>query len=142
MPAYSQSSGTEEDVKQLKYLNSLYIQSYIHSDTATYNRLLWAEDFIQQGSNGTLQDKKECMVGFGKPRFDQIQYFYADNVEVRFITSDVAMIHARTPFLEKDSQAPGMSQYNDVYVRRGGKWICVSANITRINQPPKVEASR
>jgi hypothetical protein len=141
---YAQSFGTAEDVARLRYLNSLYIQSYIHSDTATYDRLLWAEDFIQQAPGGALYNKKECMVGFGKPRFEQIQYFYAENIEVRFITNDVAMIHARTPNSTKNGNdiSSGMSQYNDVYVRRQGKWICVSANITKISQPDKIEASK
>lgn len=43
-----------EDVKRLKYLNSLYIQSFVHSDTTTYDKMLWSEDFMQQNANGTL----------------------------------------------------------------------------------------
>jgi Domain of unknown function (DUF4440) len=141
----AQSLGTEEDVKQLKSLNSQYIQSWIRSDTATYNSKLWADDFLQQNSDGSLSNKKETGARFGKPRYHLIQYFYADNVEVRFITADVAMVHALTPLLMKDANGnliSGTSQYCDVYVRRGGKWVCVSANITNIAQPSKVEPAK
>lgn len=139
----AQETTQEEDVNRLIYLNSLYIQSFVHSDTATYDKLLWADDFMQQNSNGTLLNKDKCMVRFGKPRFDSIDYFYADNVQIRFITKDVAMIHARSPYGIRtgDSISTGADQYNDVYVRRNGNWICVSANIINIKNPEKAKAA-
>jgi ketosteroid isomerase-like protein len=134
--APAQKYGTAEDFKRLYFLNSQYIQSWIRSDTATYDRLLWAEDFVHQNStDGMLIPKKRLMPLFGQPRFDKIEYFYTENVTIQFITNEAALVFARTPFKGAGSAAESLSQYNDVYVKRDGKWICVSANITMITKP-------
>jgi hypothetical protein len=128
--------GTEDDYKRLFYLNTQYIQSWVRSDTATYDRLLWANDFVHQNSSdGLLYPKNALMPRFGKPRFNDIEYFYPENVTIRFITPDAAMIFARTPFRAVGQSTESLSQYNDVYVRRDGRWICVSANVVSIVKP-------
>lgn len=130
---FSQPYGTEQDYKRLWYLNIQYIQSWVRSDTATYDKLLWAEDFVHQsGANGYLYPKKEIMPIFGEKRFADIEYFYADNTQIQFITDSVAMVLSRPPYLGKGSSTESLSQYNDVYVKRNGNWICVSANITAV----------
>lgn len=132
-PKFNQPFGTEKDYKRLWYLNSQYIQSWLRSDTATYDKLLWAEDFVQQsGSDGQLYSKKEMMCLFGKKRFDEIVYFYADNTRIKFVTDNVAMIISNPPYLGKDEQDESLTWYNDVYVKRDGNWVCVSANITAV----------
>lgn len=132
----SQKYGTEDDYKRLYYLNTQYIQSWIRSDTSTYNHLLWAEDFVHQnGQTGMLFPKEKLMPVFGQPRFDKIEYFFTENVTIQFITNEVAMVFARTPFKGASQSTESLSQYNDVYVKRNGKWICVSANITAISKP-------
>lgn len=132
-PRFIQKHGTEQDYKRLWYLNIQYIQSWVHSDTATYDKLLWAEDFVHQsGANGYLYPKKEIMPLFGEKRFDGIEYFYADSTQVRFITDNAAMVLSRPPYCGKAGTAESLSRYNDVYVKRNGNWICVSANITAV----------
>jgi hypothetical protein len=43
---------------------------------------------------------------------------------------EVAIIHGRTVY--KNAQgAPAKGRYTDVYQRRGGRWVCVSADVTR-----------
>jgi hypothetical protein len=133
---FTQKFGTEADHKRLYFLNQQYIQSWVKSDTATYNSLLWADDFVHQNSSdGLLYPKKEIAEIFGKPRFDKIDYFYTENVTIRFISDDAAMIFARTPFQAVGESNEQTSQYNDIYVRRKGKWECVSASVTPIRKP-------
>jgi hypothetical protein len=130
---FNQQYGTEQDYKRLWYLNIQYIQSWVHSDTATYDKLLWAEDFVHQsGANGYLYPKKEIMPIFGEKRFEGIEYFYADNTQILFITDSVATVLSRPPYYGKNSTGESVTQYNDVYVKRNGNWICVSANITAV----------
>lgn len=134
--SFNQKYGTEEDYNRLRYLNIQYIQSWVKSDTATYNRLLWAEDWVQQNAgNGSLASKKQMLPLFGKPRFESLEYFYCDNVNVQFISPDAAMVYAETPLGLKGDPLKRLSQYNDIYIRRNGQWICVSANITKVRKP-------
>lgn len=133
---FNQKYGTEQDYKRLYFLNLQYTQSWVRSDTATYNRLLWAYDFVHQNSSdGLLYPKKQISQLFGQPRFNSIEYFYPDQVIIQFISPDAALVCARPPYLGKGQSVESYSQYNDVYVRRDGQWICVSANVTAITKP-------
>jgi hypothetical protein len=135
-PSTNQKYGTENDYKRLYFLNIQYIQSWVKSDTNTYNKLLWAEDFVHQNSSdGLLYPKKVLSPIFGEPRFEKIHYFYAENISIRFISSEAAMIFARTPFQAIGSTSESASQYNDLYVKRNEKWMCVSASVTKIGEP-------
>jgi Domain of unknown function (DUF4440) len=69
---------------------------------------------------------------FGEKRFEGIEYFYADNTQILFITDSVATVLSRPPYYGKNSTGESVTQYNDVYVKRNGNWICVSANITAV----------
>lgn len=136
---FPQNYGNEEDYRRLFFLNTQYIQSYVRSDTATHNRLLWADDFVQQSPEGNLIPKKQLSLRFAQPRFDKIEYFYAEDVIIQFISNDAAMIYATTPLRIKGESTTSWSRYNDVYndvyIRRDGVWRCVSANIANMTKP-------
>lgn len=134
-PTFSQKYGTEEDYHRLFFLNIQYVQSWVKADSATFNRLLWAEDWIQQNSgDGLLYSKNQLLPVFGAERFETLNYFYPTNTNIQFVTNDVALVYSLTPFSNKTGDKEVM-QYNDVYVRRNGNWICVSANISGLRKP-------
>ena len=53
----------------------------------------------------------------------------AHDVLIRLL-GDVAIIHARTSYKKPDGQ-PGAGRYTDVWARQGGRWLAVSAHVTR-----------
>jgi hypothetical protein len=133
--AVSQKDDNVNDYKRLYFLNLQYTQSWLRSDTATYNQLLWAEDFVHQnGADGILYPKKALLALFGKPRFDKITYFFPENVMIQFISKEAAMVFASPPLQLVGQSEETRTQYNDVYVKRNGEWICVSANITPLSK--------
>lgn len=134
--AHAQQPDTEADYKRLYFLNIQYIQSWVRSDTATYNHLLWGDDFVHQsGSTGLLFPKKEIGIEFGKPRFETIDYFYADATVIRFIAPHAALVYSMPPFRAKGDSTEYVTQYNDIYVKRNGVWTCVSASIVPVSPP-------
>lgn len=46
------------------------------------------------------------------------------------IMGDFAIIHARTSYLLPDGSAGG-GRYTDVWAKRDGQWLAVSAHVTR-----------
>src|SRR5687768_5897322 len=115
--AFAQKFGTATDYKRLYFLNLQYTQSWVRSDTATYNHLLWADDFVHQnGADGLLYPKKKISPLFGKPRFEKLEYFFPENVIIQFITNEAAMVFARPSLLLVGQSTESFSQYNDVYV--------------------------
>lgn len=121
------------DSMRLHYLNEQYIQSWIRSDTITYNHLLWDKNFVHlSASKGRLIPRVELAPIFGEKRFGAIRLFYADSVEIRFISDSIAFVYAVTPYADFDAETISYSRYNDVYLKSGEGWKCIAANTANI----------
>ena len=121
-------SATMSDLDQLTELNRDYIRSVQTSDVRRFEEIL-ADDFLCSNPDGSLVDRKAFLEQTARPV--RITNLEAHDVRVR-IQGDVAIIHARTAYLGPAGR-PGGGRYTDVWARRGGRWLCVSAHVTRLN---------
>ncbi|MGH2559326.1 MAG: nuclear transport factor 2 family protein [Thermomicrobiales bacterium] len=117
---------SESDLVALRDLNHDYIQSVQTSDVHRFDEIL-ADDFLCGNSDGTLLDRRAFLAHTAHPA--TIANLEAHDVDVRLM-GDFAIIHARTTFTGPDGRA-GASRYTDVWARRNGRWVAVSAQITR-----------
>ena len=117
---------TATDLEQLRELNADYIRSVQNMDVRRFDEIL-ADDFLCSNPDGSLIDRKAFLEQTARPV--KISNLQAHDVEVR-IMGDVALIHARTTYLGSDGR-PGAGRYTDVWARRGGRWLAVSAHVTR-----------
>jgi ketosteroid isomerase-like protein len=113
-------------MKILQELNAGYIRSVRESDVAWFERHL-AADFVNGNADGTLADRDGFLKAIARPI--PVSDFRCDGVRIRLL-GDVAIIHARTLYTKADGTA-GAGRYTDVWARRGGEWLCVSADVTR-----------
>jgi ketosteroid isomerase-like protein len=114
------------DLDVLHDLNRDYIHSVQHSDVHRFDQML-ADDFKCSNPDGTLVDRAAFLRQTAKPL--TISNLEAHDVDVRLL-GDVAIIHARTTFATPTGQ-PGAGRYTDVWARRNGQWLAVSAHVTR-----------
>jgi ketosteroid isomerase-like protein len=77
--------------------------------------------------DGSLVDKQGFLAQTG--RAVTISGLTAEDVRVR-ILGDVAIIHARTRYMTADGEQRN-GRYTDVWARRNGCWLAVSAHVTR-----------
>ena len=117
---------TRSDVGALSALNRDYIHSVQHSDVQRFDEIL-AEDFLCSNPDGSLVDKKQFLAQTARPV--TISGLTAEDVRVR-ILADVAIIHARTSYTTADGEQRN-GRYTDVWARRDGKWLAISAHVTR-----------
>ena len=75
----------------------------------------------------SLVDKKQFLAQTARPV--TISDLTPHEVRVR-ILGDVAIIHARTSYTTADG-AQRYGRYTDVWARRDGRWLAVSAHVTR-----------
>jgi ketosteroid isomerase-like protein len=122
MPA----TATQTDLEALQALNRDYIRSVQTSDVRRFDEIL-ADDFLCSNPDGSLVDRAGFLAQTARPV--TISNLEATDVLVR-IMGDVALIHARTTYTLADGRAGG-GRYTDVWARRGGRWLCVSAHVTR-----------
>ena len=117
---------TQTDIGALTALNREYIHSVQHGDVQRFDEIL-AEDFLLLKPDGSLLDKKQFLVQTARPV--TISGLSIHEVRVR-ILGDVAIIHARTSYTTADGEQRN-GRYTDVWARRDGKWLAVSAHVTR-----------
>ena len=117
---------TPRDVEELEQLNRDYIRSVERSDVRRFDEIL-AEEFYCINPDGSLVDRKGFLAQTARPV--TISNLEAQDVLVRTL-GDVAIIHARTAYTLPDGRA-GSGRYTDVWQRRDGRWLAVSAHVTR-----------
>jgi ketosteroid isomerase-like protein len=114
------------DLQTLEQLNRDYIGSVQNSDVRRFDEIL-AEDFLCSNPDGSLVDRAGFLVQAARPV--TILNLEARDVKIR-IMGDVAIIHARTTYTMSDGRAAS-GRYTDVWARRNGRWLAVSAHVTR-----------
>ena len=114
------------DLEVLLKLNADYIRSVQTSDVKRFEELL-AGDFMCSMPDGSLLDRKAFLEQTAKPVI--ITNLQAYDVKVRLM-GDFAIIHAATSFTAVDGSTSG-GRYTDVWARRNGQWLAVSAHVTR-----------
>ena len=114
------------DLDTLQQLNRDYITSVQKSDVGRFDEIL-AEDFYCSNPDGSLVDRAGFLVQTARPV--TIANLEARDVLIRII-GDVAIIHARTTYTQADGR-PGSGRYTDVWARHQGRWLAVSAHVTR-----------
>jgi ketosteroid isomerase-like protein len=123
MPDAARSTSDHET---LLALNRDYIRSVQTSDVRRFDEIL-AEDFLCSNPDGSLVDRQAFLKQTAIPV--RITGLEAHDVTVR-ILGDVAIIHARTSYTLPDGRLAS-GRYTDVWACRDGRWLAVSAHVTR-----------
>ena len=117
---------TQSDLDALTALNRDYIHSVQHGDVRRFDEIL-AADFLCSNPDGSLVDKSQFLAQTARPV--TIRGLTPQDVKIR-ILGDVAIIHARTSYTTADGEQRN-GRYTDVWALRDGKWLAVSAHVTR-----------
>jgi ketosteroid isomerase-like protein len=120
------TTAAKADLDVLLDLNHDYIRSVQTSDVRRFDEIL-ADDFLCSNPDGTLVDREGFLKQTAPPV--KISNLEAHDVNVR-IMGDFAIIHARTSYTGPDGRV-GSGRYTDVWARRHGRWVAVSAHVTR-----------
>ena len=120
------SAERNRDLELLNALNEDYIRSVQRSDVKRFDEIL-ADDFLCSQPDGSLIDRAAFLMQTARPV--TISGLQAEDVNIRLM-GDFAIIHARTTYRTADGQDRG-GRYTDVWARRDGRWLAVSAHVTR-----------
>jgi ketosteroid isomerase-like protein len=127
MTAAARRTDAHSDHDTLFALNTDYINSVQHSDVKRFDEIL-APEFYCSNPDGALVDRAAFLKQTAKPA--AITNLKAEDVMIR-IMDDFAIIHARTAYTRPDGSAGG-GRYTDVWAKQGGRWLAVSAHVTRL----------
>ena len=114
------------DIEELTALNRDYVASVQNSDVRRFDEIL-AVDFYCSNPNKTLVDRAAFLKQTAIPV--TIKNLAAHDVKIR-VLGDFAIIHAATSYVTADGhQAQG--RYTDCWAKQNGKWLAVSAHVSR-----------
>jgi ketosteroid isomerase-like protein len=114
------------DHETLTALNTDYIDAVQNGDVKRFDQIL-AGEFYCSNPDGSLVDRARFLAQTAKPV--TISGLKAEDVLIRLF-DDVAIIHGRTAYTTAEGRA-ARGRYTDVWVKRGGRWLAVSAHVTR-----------
>ena len=114
------------DIAELTSLNRDYVNSVQNSDVKRFEEIL-AEDFYCSNPDKSLVDRAGFLKQTAVPV--TIRNLEPHDVKIRLM-GDFAIIHARTSYTMDDGQAAS-GRYTDVWARQNGRWLAVSAHVSR-----------
>ena len=114
------------DLAELTALNRDYVASVQNSDVKRFDEIL-ADDFHCSNPDKSLVDRSGFLKQTAMPV--TIRNLEAHDVNIRLM-GDFAIIHARTSYTMPDGKA-GSGRYTDCWARRDGRWLAVSAHVSR-----------
>src|SRR3979411_752027 len=120
------SDTVQTDRDHLIALNRDYVDSVQYGDVRRFDEIL-AEDFLCSNPDGSLVDRAQFLAQTARPV--TISGLGIDAVGVRLLDA-VAIIHARTSYATAGGERRH-GRYTDVWARRDGRWLAVSAHVTR-----------
>ena len=116
-------------VATLQRLNAEYMRAVAEADAAWYEENL-GDDFVCTLADGRRIDRAAFLrrVADG-PGFPDARY---DEIDVRLL-GDVALVLGVSHYTIDGT--PASTRYTDVWHLRGGRWLAVAAQLTRIANP-------
>jgi uncharacterized protein (TIGR02246 family) len=120
-----------KDIEEIKKLNYDWINCYVTKDIVTYSRI-FADDFLLMSPGGKKFSKKQTVNNLNN---QQITSTHIDSVDVRLLTNDVGILTGYITFVAKDGgkNVTGRTCYQDIYIKRKGRWFAVSAHVTSLD---------
>jgi ketosteroid isomerase-like protein len=111
------------EVETLQRLNAGYVRAAEHADVAWFDANL-AEDFVATNPDGSVVDKAAFLRRIARPYPGS----RLESVEPRIqFRPGLALVHSGFRCLLADGR-PRSGRYTDIYARRDGRWLCVSAH--------------
>src|SRR3954469_23093661 len=114
------------DIEQLTALNRDYVASVQNCDVERFDQIL-ARDFYCSNPDKSLVDRSGFLKQTAVPV--TIKNLTAEDVKIR-VLGDFAIIHAATRYTTADGQE-ARGRYTDCWAKQNGKWLAVSAHVSR-----------
>jgi ketosteroid isomerase-like protein len=115
-----------KDIDELTALNRDYVASVQNSDVKRFDQIL-APDFYCSNPDKSLVDRAAFLKQTAQPV--AIKNLREHDVKIR-VLGDFAIIHAATSYTTPDGKE-AHGRYTDCWARQNGRWLAVSAHVSR-----------
>ena len=116
----------DHDLELLTALNRDYVASVQNSDVKRFDEIL-APEFYCTNPDKSLVDRPAFLKQTAQPV--AISNLKEHDVKIR-VMGDFAIIHGATSYTTPDGKE-AFGRYTDCWARQNGKWLAVSAHVSR-----------
>jgi ketosteroid isomerase-like protein len=122
----------ENDAATVAVMDHIWLDAAHNRDTGTM-AWLFADDFVEIHPGGEIVDKKEQIDQIQDPT-RKIEEIHPDDIDVRYVSSDVAMLLDTTTIrgLSGGVNYNGTYKVIRVFVKQQGRWRAIGAGIAPI----------
>lgn len=126
------SFGQKEELEAIKKVNKQWLDCFPNRDSATLRNIL-AGDFIMIDPNGSSQNKQNNLKMLMSPDMETLSVTI-DSVNVRLLSPAIGVLYGWCHFTFKvnGNEMKGKTSYQDIYMKRKGKWVAVSAHVAHL----------
>ena len=124
----------EIDVNELRALNARFIHNFVTNDVPSHDAITH-ERFLYLSTRGARVGRAEYLRQWATG-FDPEVIVYWDVRDERIdVFGDCALVRATNKHVQRigGQEVTGMTAYTDTYVREGGRWLCVQAQLTVVS---------
>lgn len=132
----STAYAAEDVARTLTEIEAKWSKASVTKDVAVLDGIL-ASDWIGQNRSGKRANKAKALTEFKNPD-DKTASAVNHDVSVR-VFGDIALVqgadYEKSTHKGKDSS--GTFTWMDVYQKRGGKWLCIASQTTKVEPEKK-----
>ncbi|MGL4406459.1 MAG: nuclear transport factor 2 family protein [Notoacmeibacter sp.] len=122
-------------LKTLQQINARFIHNHVTNDVPSHDALLHP-DFICISSSGAKINRADYLAAWATLFHPDINVYWDTRDEQISVFGDVALVRATNKWTEIHDGKPvtGMTCYTDIYQNFGGKWLCLQAQLTHVQE--------
>ena len=122
---------SRQAVQEIEALEIAHNKALISGDVATLENMM-SDDYTLITTRGELRSRAEVLRVFSNPKFN-FEYRQVSDIRIR-VYGDTAIVTGRaTQSVQRGGKDNGDTYiYTRIYVRRGGAWLAVALQATRV----------
>lgn len=122
-----------QDLADLRALNARFIHNFVTNDVPRHDAITHPR-FLCIGSRGQRQNRADYLRAWATGFHPDVIIYWDLRDEDIALHGDVALVRATNKWVRvADGNAvTGMTSYTDTYVREGGRWLCIQAQLTGV----------
>jgi ketosteroid isomerase-like protein len=123
----------DRDLEALRALNARFIHNFVTNDVASHDAITHPR-FVYLSSAGAKVDRATYLRDWASGFDPQVLPYWDLRDEHIEVFGDCALVRATNKHVRRVDgvEVTGMTLYTDTYVREGGRWLCVQAQLTEV----------
>jgi hypothetical protein len=120
------------DLTTLRMLNARFVHNFVTNDVARHDSLLHPL-FTAIQSDGSVLDRVAYLAGWARGFDPRVIPYWDTRGEHITVVGDTALVRATNVFdVVMGTRSWRAITYTDTYVRAGGSWLCLQAQLTAV----------